>query len=110
MKIKKIKDYTKPEEVEACKRWLKYVQAKPTKTIRRHRGSGYGFKHDVEDWTRSNGNSEQGMYISEDSFNQAMRDSKFRLEPITSWRQLIDKVEPRSFFFNISLNSKRINY
>ena len=98
----KIKDYTKPEEVEACKRWLKAVQAKKTKTIRRSHGSGYGFKHKVENWLRSDTNSERGRYISEDSFNQAMRDSEFRLEPITSWRQLIDEVEPRSFFFNIS--------
>ena len=63
----------------------------------------HGFKHKVENWTRSDTNSEQGRYISEDSFNQAMRDSKFRLEPtLPSWREFINKIKPRSFFFNIS--------
>jgi len=90
-------NYAKPEEVEACKRWLKAVQAKTTQTIRRNRGSSYGLKHDVERWLCSDANSEEGMYISEHSFIEAMRDTKFRLEPVDK-----SETEPSSFCFNIS--------
>ena len=67
------KDNTRPEEVEACKRWLKFLKANKIKTILRSNGSDYGFKHDVENWLRDT-DSEQYMYISEYSFNQAKKE------------------------------------
>jgi len=89
-------DHTELEEVEACKKWLKHTQAKKTKTTRYNRGHGYYFKHKVENWLRSDTNSEQYRYISEDSFNQAMRESGFDLEPASN------APNCRSFFYNVS--------
>ena len=63
-------------EVEACKRWIKSAyDGKKSGVSITHVAwiSDYGLKHKVEAWLRDT-DSEQYMYISEHSFNQAKRE------------------------------------
>jgi len=64
-----------PEQVSACRAWLREFAA-PTKTIRRERSS-YQYKHAVEDSARALGVS---LYVSNGAFIVAAIAEGYRLE------------------------------